>query len=71
MYHGTKKMASSDSAVQATATDATISKNYAVFLGYYTDPYVHFFDTSNGMKRPPLINRGYWARVEKYREVCM
>jgi O-methyltransferase involved in polyketide biosynthesis len=40
-----------------------------VKLGYYTDDFVRFFDSTEGVKRPPLINRGYWTRVAKYRDV--
>ena len=53
-----------DSAVKWTAEDSLQCKAHCTALGYLTDPYVGYF-THSGTKRPPIINRGYWARVNR------
>mmetsp|Transcript_9283 Transcript_9283/g.9285 ORF Transcript_9283/g.9285 Transcript_9283/m.9285 type:complete len:304 (-) Transcript_9283:31-942(-) len=53
-----------DQPIKATAEDALSSKNYATQLGYVHDPFISLF-ARDTVKRPPLINRGYWARVHR------
>jgi tRNA wybutosine-synthesizing protein 4 len=53
-----------DACVRSTAADAILSKCSAVNKGYFDDPYVHFFAPTKGVKRAPLINRGYYARFK-------
>lgn len=50
-----------DEAVQLTNDDATECKLSAVQLGYWQDPYLFYFARSSERK-PPEINRGYFAR---------
>eukprot|EP00050_Salpingoeca_kvevrii_P008590 m.303806 g.303806 ORF g.303806 m.303806 type:complete len:303 (+) comp16234_c0_seq1:22-930(+) len=58
----------SDSAVIATNDDATNSKRSAVLLGYYQDEFIkHFCGDFPKERKPPLINRGYFARVVTFR----
>ena len=52
-----------DAAVQSTNDDAATCKCSAVRLGYWKDPYVQFFAKPCDRK-PPEINRGYYARVK-------
>eukprot|EP01113_Clastostelium_recurvatum_P005961 TRINITY_DN12687_c0_g1_i1.p1 TRINITY_DN12687_c0_g1~~TRINITY_DN12687_c0_g1_i1.p1 ORF type:complete len:354 (+),score=71.03 TRINITY_DN12687_c0_g1_i1:51-1064(+) len=54
-------MSKRDSVIQ-TNDDAASSKHSAVTLGYYSDPFISKF-ISKPVRRPPLINRGYTARV--------
>lgn len=51
-----------------TNDDATVSKLSAVDLGYYKDDFLHVFVKSR-QRRPPLINRGYFARVAALRKL--
>ncbi|KAL3669918.1 hypothetical protein V7S43_005292 [Phytophthora oleae] len=51
-----------DGAVRETASDASLCKLSASQLGYYADPFVHFF-VKVPSRRMPIINRGYYARV--------
>jgi len=58
--------------VVATNDDATISKASCVEKGYYADEFVKYFLNAKGksqLKRPPLINRGYFSRVHIWRTV--
>ena len=48
--------------VKETADDAAMSKASAVRHGYYADPYV-LEVVKKPVRRSPLINRGYFARV--------
>lgn len=57
-------------AVQLTNDEASMSKMSCVRLGYFADDFVHHFVTvgarrsgGGGKRYPPLINRGYYARV--------
>ncbi|KAE8749828.1 hypothetical protein FOCC_FOCC003296 [Frankliniella occidentalis] len=50
-----------DEAVQLTNDDATECKQSAVQLGYWQDPYLFYFARS-AERKPPEINRGYFAR---------
>ncbi|XP_063225579.1 leucine carboxyl methyltransferase 1 isoform X2 [Bacillus rossius redtenbacheri] len=52
-----------EEAIQATNDDATSCKLAAVSLGYWEDPYVSYFIRSP-TRKPPEINRGYYARVK-------
>ena len=56
--------AESDACVRSTAADAILSKCSAVDKGYFEDPFVHFFAPKKGVRRAPLINRGYYARFK-------
>ncbi|KAF7408450.1 hypothetical protein HZH66_002987 [Vespula vulgaris] len=52
-----------DEAIQATNDDASECKRYAVQLGYWSDPFINFF-VKQTTRKPPEINRGYYARVK-------
>eukprot|EP01068_Selenidium_serpulae_P008692 Selendium_serpulae@DN5050_c0_g1_i2.p1 len=65
---GTSIFVGSDDAVQSTTYDAAASKHSATVLGYYEDPYCQYF-VKRPIKRSPLINRGYYARVAGVRHV--
>ena len=54
--------ARADTRVAETADDAAVSKASAVRPGYYVDPYV-LEVVKKPVRRSPLINRGYFARV--------
>lgn len=55
---------SSDQIVIGTSDDAAVSKMSCVNLGYYADPDLPYFVSKHAIsRRPPLINRGYYARV--------
>ncbi|KAF6212746.1 hypothetical protein GE061_010454, partial [Apolygus lucorum] len=54
---------SSDEAVQSTNDDASECKRSAVRLGYWQDDYIQIL-VRNSEKKPPEINRGYFARTE-------
>lgn len=49
---------SPDAAVQATDTDAAVSRLSAVDLGYLDDAYARLFVTGPPTRRLPIINRG-------------
>mmetsp|Transcript_2624 Transcript_2624/g.6165 ORF Transcript_2624/g.6165 Transcript_2624/m.6165 type:complete len:362 (-) Transcript_2624:88-1173(-) len=55
-----------DSGVQSTTEDSAISKFSSVTLGYYDDPFVRHV-VRFPVKRAPIINRGYYARVSAMR----
>lgn len=52
-----------DEAVQATNDDASICKRSAVHLGYWNDPFLQHFMKGPVVRKPPEINRGYYART--------
>lgn len=52
-----------DVQVQATNDDASSSKCSAVQMGYWTDEYISCF-TKPCSRKPPEMNRGYYARVK-------
>ena len=54
----------SDACIRSTAADAILSKCSAVDKGYFDDPFVRFFAPKKGIRRAPLINRGYYARFK-------
>jgi tRNA wybutosine-synthesizing protein 4 len=67
-----------DQRTQFTASDAMICKHSAVMNGYYTDDLVSCFintdlSQSGGRslqpKKPPIINRGYYARVHGINQI--
>ena len=67
-------MATADEMTKRSADDALSSKSTAINLGYFKDPFTATMLTkSHGAlaksmrKRPPIINRGYYARVEAIR----
>lgn len=73
--HGKMSRIPNDEAVQLTNDDATECKQSAVQLGYWQDPYLFYFARS-AERKPPEINRGYFARkrgiellVEKFLKV--
>lgn len=49
------------SSVEDTNNDATACKRYATQLGYWEDGFLKYF-CKEAQKRPPEINRGYFAR---------
>ncbi|KAI9333921.1 leucine carboxyl methyltransferase 1 [Zopfochytrium polystomum] len=54
---------SSDDAVRATNDDAALCRMSAVSLGYVTDPFIsHFIKRGTPFRKPPIINRGTYAR---------
>eukprot|EP00042_Codosiga_hollandica_P015529 m.37214 g.37214 ORF g.37214 m.37214 type:complete len:224 (-) comp44952_c0_seq2:478-1149(-) len=56
---------SSDSAVRATNDDAAFCKRSAVTKGYWSDAYVAAFTSGwDRRSKPPLVHRGYFARVK-------
>lgn len=55
-------------AVIGTSDDAAISKLSATEKGYFEDPFLHYF-VPQPSRRPPLINRGYYARVAAIRAI--
>lgn len=59
---------SRDEAVMTTNDDATMSKRYAISLGYWNDPYVSLF-CKQMVKKTPEISRGYFARVNAVRKL--
>lgn len=52
-----------DEAVQSTNDDASECKNSSVRLGYWKDRFLPILVRSSERK-PPEINRGYYARTE-------
>ncbi|EFA83733.1 hypothetical protein PPL_02800 [Heterostelium album PN500] len=50
-------------AVIGTNDDAASCKLSAVNIGYYKDEFVQYF-VKTPIRRPPLINRGFFSRVE-------
>jgi tRNA wybutosine-synthesizing protein 4 len=57
--------AAGDEAVRLTNDDAASGKLSAVTLGYYEDPFVrHFVPGRTHQRREPMMNRGFWSRVE-------
>ncbi|KAG6011520.1 hypothetical protein E4U54_008040 [Claviceps lovelessii] len=54
---------SPDAAVQATDTDAAVSRLSAVDLGYLDDAYARLFVTGPPTRRLPIINRGTYMRT--------
>jgi tRNA wybutosine-synthesizing protein 4 len=53
----------SDAGVQLTTEEASISKLSSVNLGYYRDDQIGYFVRSDGRRRSPIVNRGYYSRV--------
>ncbi|KAI9907546.1 hypothetical protein PsorP6_016223 [Peronosclerospora sorghi] len=51
-----------EGAVRETAADASLCKLSASQVGYFNDPFVHYF-VKRPSRRLPIINRGYYARV--------
>jgi len=56
-------MSANDEAIRATNDDAASCKRSAVQLGYWSDPYIQFV-AKPSERKPPEINRGYYARVK-------
>jgi [phosphatase 2A protein]-leucine-carboxy methyltransferase len=53
----------SDEAVQATNDDASECKRSAVKLGYWDDRFISVL-VRGSERKPPEINRGYFARTQ-------
>eukprot|EP00924_Labyrinthula_sp_SR-Ha-C_P016902 maker-scaffold_6-snap-gene-18.48-mRNA-1 protein AED:0.02 eAED:0.02 QI:44/1/1/1/1/1/3/106/365 len=59
-----------DNAVEATSDDAALSKLSSINLNYYDDPFMQYLvGRSKPVRRSPLINRGYFARVQARNDV--
>ncbi|KAE8445250.1 hypothetical protein EG329_013622 [Mollisiaceae sp. DMI_Dod_QoI] len=52
-----------DRDIQATDTDAAVSRLSAVDLGYLNDPFASHFVSGPGTRRLPIINRGTYTRT--------
>eukprot|EP00038_Savillea_parva_P031975 m.92441 g.92441 ORF g.92441 m.92441 type:complete len:306 (+) comp9959_c0_seq1:108-1025(+) len=52
-----------DAGVEKTNDDATECKCSAVKLGYYKDRFVDLFWRKQVHRKPPILNRGYFARA--------
>lgn len=52
-----------DEGVMATNDSASVCKRSCVSLGYFEDPFVECFSRGHLERKPPEINRGYYARV--------
>lgn len=53
-----------DDGIMSTNSDASTCKRSAVASGYYQDPFIEHFSRGHHLERkPPEINRGYYARV--------
>ena len=50
-----------DAAIQATDTDAAVSRLSAVSTGYLDDAFARYFVNGSGTRRLPIINRGWFA----------
>ncbi len=57
-----------DRAVQGTNDDASVSKMSCVRMGYFEDEFLTYF-VRRQARRPPIINRGYFARVQAIRQL--
>jgi hypothetical protein len=68
LFYCTQSMDNNYRAVRETNDDAATCKYSCVNLGYYSDDYLKYF-VKEYVRRPPLINRGYWARVSAYQKV--
>ncbi|RQM07847.1 hypothetical protein DH86_00000719, partial [Scytalidium sp. 3C] len=55
--------AKSDETIQATDTDAAVSRLSAVTLGYIDDRYAEYFVNGPRTRRLPIINRGTYTRT--------
>jgi hypothetical protein len=54
-----------DQSIQATDTDAAVSRLSAVALGYLDDPFAQYFVDGSGTRRLPLINRGVYQATSR------
>ena len=52
--------------VQAIGQEAVASKYSSSLKGYFEDPFLPFFVSEKERRRPPLINRGYYARFRAF-----
>ena len=59
----TSAAARRDQTIQATDTDAAVSRLSAVSLGYLDDPFARCFVNSSGTRRLPIINRGLTRHI--------
>jgi hypothetical protein len=58
----------SDDSTMHTADDALASKLSAIELKYVDDKYSKYFYSQRKVRKPPIINRGYYARVECFKQ---
>ena len=54
---------SGEISIQGTAVEALVSKSSAMNANYFKDDFLKIF-CRRKEKKPPLINRGYFARVK-------
>lgn len=66
----------SDEAIQLTNNDASSFKSYAVYKGYWKDPYINYFSPVinknpefKNEHKPPEMSRGYFARISAMQSV--
>ena len=62
-----------DKSVQATGSDAAISKVSCASKGYINDPFIPMFvePSKRTSRRAPLINRGYYARTQSIDQIVL
>ena len=58
----------SDESTMHTADDALSSKLSAIELKYFNDSYSKYFFNKKKVRKPPIINRGYYTRVECFKQ---
>jgi len=52
-----------DNGIMATNDSANLAKRCCVQLNYWEDPFIECLSRGHGDRKPPEINRGYYARV--------
>ena len=69
---GRRRGEGGDEAVRLTNDDAAGAKVSCVAAGYLRDGFVgSFVRSARRARRPPLINRGYWSRVQALRQLLL
>ena len=69
---GRRRGEGGDEAVRLTNDDAAGAKVSCVAAGYLRDGFVgSFVRSGRRARRPPLINRGYWSRVQALRQLLL
>lgn len=56
-------MLATDRSVQATDTDAAVSRLSAVNVGFLDDPYASHLVRGEAVRRLPIINRGLFGPI--------
>eukprot|EP01041_Mallomonas_annulata_P006653 gene6653-13470_t len=59
----TLSLSHEDEVIQKTAIDALVCKHSASRLGYFKDDFIKYFYKKAAVRKPPIINRGYFART--------